>query len=434
VRGDEVQFYDHHLETLNRNQLRELQDKRLRALICELTSNEFYQHKSRAAGIDLNQIQRAEDLHALPFTTKTELVEDQSANPPFGRLLTYPVSRYRYFHKTSGTTGRPLKCLDTPESWEWWKRCWGYVYRGAGVGPADVVFCAFSFGPYLSHWTAICGAWHVGAMCISGGGMSSEQRLQTIIDNRCTVLVSTPTYALHLAEAAQRVGVDLPSSSVRRSIHAGEPGASLPNVKRAIEQAWGVSCFDHAGATEAGAWAFDCEAQTGAIHLNEAEFVFEVIDPQTCESIGDGRRGELVITNLGRAGMPVLRYRTGDVVEVTTEPCLCGRTFARIRGGVLGRADDMIIVRGVNLYPSAIDDLMRGVPQVAEYEVSIRRVAGMDDLLIRCETVYAATFEETARSIADAFRGRFNIRVSVEQSQPAGLPRYEFKARRFKRI
>jgi phenylacetate-CoA ligase len=434
VRSSEVQFYDHRLETLNRNQLRELQDKRLRALICELTSNEFYQHKSRTAGIDLNQIQGAEDLHALPFTTKAELVEDQTANPPFGRLLTYPVSRYSYFHQTSGTTGRPLKCLDTPESWEWWMRCWGYVYRGAGVGPADVVFCAFSFGPYLSHWTAICGAWHVGAMCISGGGMSSEQRLQTIVDNRCTVLVCTPTYALHLAEVAQRVGVDLPSSAVRRSIHAGEPGASLPNVKRAIEQAWGVSCFDHAGATEAGAWAFDCEAQTGAIHLNEAEFIFEVIDPHSADSIGEGKPGELVITNLGRAGMPVLRYRTGDVVEMTREPCPCGRTFARIKGGVLGRADDMIIVRGVNLYPSAIDNLIRSLPQVVEYEVNIRRVEGMDDLVIKCEAADPAAFDGTARAIAETFRRQFNIRVSVEQSQPAGLPRYEFKARRFKRI
>src|SRR6185295_16502015 len=296
------------------------------------------------------------------------------------------TSTYRYFHQTSGTTGRPLKCLDTAASWEWWERCWGYVYAGAGVGADDIVFCAFSFGPYLSHWAAICGARHVGAMCISGGGMNSEQRLQTIIDNRCTVLVCTPTYALHLAEVARRVGIDLASSAITRSIYAGEPGASLPNVKRAIEHAWGATCFDHAGATEAGAWAFDCEAQTGAIHLNEAEFIFEVIDSESGESIGEGQRGELVITDLGRACMPVLRYRTGDLVEPTTEPCPCGRSFARIKGGVVGRADDMIIVRGVNLYPSAIDNLIRGVPLVSEYEVEISRVAGMDQLLIRIET------------------------------------------------
>ena len=263
--------------------------------------------------------------------------------------------------------------------------------------------------------------------------MNSEQRLQTIIDNQCTVLVCTPTYAIHLAEVAQRIGVDLASSTVRRSIHAGEPGASLPNVKRVIEQTWGVTCFDHAGATEAGAWAFDCEAQTGAIHLNEAEFIFEVIDPAG-KPAGEGEQGELVITNLGRAAMPVLRYRTGDVVNLTTEPCACGRSFARIKGGVLGRADDMIIVRGVNLYPSAIDDLIRSLAEIAEYEVTLRRVDGLDDLVIRYETVDAAPLEQTRQSVVAAFRRQFNIRISVEEAPAGSLPRYEFKARRFKRL
>jgi len=195
-----------------------------------------------------------------------------------------------------------------------------------------------------------------------------------------------------------------------------------------------VTCFDHAGATEAGAWAFDCEAQTGAIHLNEAEFIFEVIDSQTGESVGEGSRGELVITNLGRAAMPVLRYRTGDIVEVTTESCSCGRSFARIKGGVLGRSDDMIIVRGVNLYPSAIDNLIRSRSDVAEYEVSIHRVAGLDELVIRCESADRTPFDAIARSIEDAFRRQFNIRVNIEQAPASSLPRYEFKARRFRRV
>jgi len=441
VTGD-VHFYNRELETLSRAELRELQDRRLRALISELSINRFYQAKCRAAGFDLASIESAEHLRLLPFTLKQELVDDQIEHPPFGRLLNYPLARYRYFHQTSGTTGRPLKCPDTEESWDWWRRCWGYVYRAAGVSEDDIVFSAFSFGPYLSHWAAISGAWHVGAMCISGGGMNSEQRLQSLIENRATVIVCTPTYALHLAEAARELGIDLRSSAIRIGIHAGEPGASLPNVKRAIETAWGATCFDHAGATEAGAWAFDCEAQTGAIHLNEAEFIFEVIDPESgepideCrrgEPIGEGKRGELVITNLGRACMPVLRYRSGDLVELTTEPCPCGRSFARIRGGVLGRTDDMIIVRGVNLYPSAIDDLIRGLPVVSEYEVSIRRVAGMDDLSIKIETGDSARFEDASRELVHAFRTEYNIRVSVEQAPTGSLPRYEFKSRRFKR-
>lgn len=429
----EISFYDRKTETLDRERLVEFQDERLRALMAELKTNLFYREKLRAAGLGTEDVRTASDLKRLGFTTKAELVEDQRRNPPFGSLLTYPLASYRYFHQTSGTTGQPLRCVDTQESWEWWMRCWGYVYRGAGVTEADTVFCAFSFGPYLSHWAAISGAWHVGAMCISGGGMNSEQRLRAIIDNRCTVIVCTPTYALHLAEVARAANLDLRSSSVRLGIHAGEPGASLPNVRRAIETEWGMTCFDHAGATEAGAWAFGCEVETGTIHINEAEFIFEVIEPLDLSEVREGERGELVITNLGRGAMPVLRYRTGDLVELTREPCRCGRGFARIKGGVLGRADDMMIVRGVNIYPGAIDDLMRGLARVAEYEVSIRRVEGMDDLLIKVESVDGRGFQDIEREIKAEFRQRFSIRVSVEQAAAGSLPRYEFKARRYKR-
>ncbi|HSE97288.1 MAG TPA: AMP-binding protein [Blastocatellia bacterium] len=430
---NEIIFYDREVETLDRDLLRSLQDERLRTLMAELKTNVFYKEKLQRAGLAIDDIRSAHDLRKLPFTTKSELVEEQKLNPPYGRLLTYPLSHYCYYHQTSGTTGSPLRCLDTKESWEWWLRCWEYVYRGAGVRETDTIFCAFSFGPYMSHWTAISGAWRTGAMCIAGGGMTSEQRLRAIIDNRCTVIVCTPTYALHLAEVARGVGIDLGSSAVRLGIHAGEPGASLPNVRRAIESEWGMTCFDHAGATEAGAWAFDCQAQTGAIHINEAEFIFEVIDPETLEEVSVGERGELVITNLGRAAMPVLRYRTGDLVEMTAEPCPCGRSFARIKGGVLGRADDMMIVRGVNIYPAAIDDLMRGLSGIVEYEVIIRRIAGMDDLLIKVESESARGFEEIEKAIHSAFRQQFSIRVSIERAEPGSLPRYEFKARRYKR-
>ncbi|MEN3332688.1 MAG: phenylacetate-CoA ligase, partial [Blastocatellia bacterium] len=271
------------------------------------------------------------------------------------------------------------------------------------------------------------------AMAISGGGMNSEQRLQTLIDNRCTVLISTPTYALHLAEVAGQHHIDLRAASIRLTIHAGEPGASLPAVKQAIETAWGATCFDHAGATEVGAWAFDCEAQSGAIHLNEAEFIFEVIDPVNLAAVSAGERGELVITNLGRGCMPAIRYRTGDLVEMTTEACACGRSFARIRGGVLGRTDDMMIVRGVNLYPSAIDNLIRSLPEIIEYEVIIRRRDGMDDLLIRLETADAVPFAETASALLNSCRRQLGIRASLEHAAANSLPRYEFKARRFKR-
>jgi phenylacetate-CoA ligase len=414
--------------------VRAWQDGKLRTLLRELGTNPFYQEKFAAAGLTMSDVRGFSDLARLPFTTKSELAAEQLAHPPYGRLLTYPLSHYRYLHQTSGTTGRSLKWLDTATDWEWFTRCWAEVYRGAGVTENDLVFLAFSFGPYVSHWTGIDGARGIGALCLSGGGMGSEQRLRTIIENRCTVLVCTPTYALHLAEVAAQMGLDLRESDIRLTIHAGEPGASVPNVKRRIETAWGARCFDHAGATEVGAWAFDCLADDCDMHLNELEFFFEVIDPNTCAPVAEGTRGELVITSLGRPGMPVLRYRTGDLVELINAPCPCGRKLARIKGGVLGRADDMLSVRGVNVYPAAIDNLLRALPDVIEYEVEIRCVAEMDDLLIKVETTNAHPFAEIEKAILTAFRSQLNIRVNVQQTEAGSLPRYEFKARRFKRL
>src|SRR5215475_12942943 len=384
-------------QSSSRAQLRAWQDERLRSLFAELSTNGFYQEKFDSAGMKMAETRGAADLSALPFTTKSELVAEQLKHPPYGRLLTYPLSRYRYIHQTSGTTGRPLRWLDTAEDWKTFLQGWIEVYRGAGVTEDDLVFCAFSFGPYVSHWAGIEGARSAGALAISGGGMSSEQRLRAILDNRCTVLVCTPTYAMHLAEVAARLGLDLRSSDIRITIHAGEPGASVPNVRRRIEESWGARCFDHAGATEVGAWAFDCQAEDGAMHLNELLFMFEVIDPKTCQVVGAGTRGELVITTLGRA-------------------------------------DDMLSVRGVNVYPSAIDDLIRAVPSIVEYEVEIRRESEMDDLLLKIETDGRRPFAEVERAILAAFRAQLNIRVSVVQALAGSLPRYEFKARRYKRV
>lgn len=430
----QIDFYHREMETLDRERLRDVQDERLRCLLLQLSSNGFYREKFHNAGIELSNVQTSEDLKRLPFTTKAELAAEQQANPPYGRLLSYPLARYSYLHQTSGTTGQPLKWLDTCEDWQTFVRGWGYVYRAAGVTENDLVFCAFSFGPYVAHWAAIDGAHHIGALCLSGGGLSSEQRLRMIIDNRCTVLVCTPTYALRLAEVAEGLALDLRSSAIRTTINAGEPGASVESVKRCIEQAWGATCFDHAGATEVGPWAFDCQAQSGSIHLNELEFIFEVIDAQTGEAVEEGTRGELVVTTLNRPGMPVLRYRTGDLVELTPNACACGRTLARIKGGVLGRADDMMIVRGVNLYPSAIDNLLRALPSIIEYEVEIKRIAGMDDLLLKIETHHGEPFSQVKQAVLGAFRSQLNIRVSVEQAARGSLPRYEFKARRYKRV
>src|SRR2546430_9090939 len=266
----------------------------------------------------------ARELRDLPFTTKTELSADQAAHPPFGSNLTYPIERYVRLHQTSGTTGQPLRLLDTPESWEWWRECWQPIYRAAGVTARDRLFFAVSFGPFVGFWSAFAGAERLGALCLSGGAMTTTERVAAIMATEATVLLSTPTYALRLAEAAREEGIDLGRSALRVSIHAGEPGASIPATRNRIEKELGVEAFDHTGATEIGAHGFSCSARDG-VHINESEFIAEVLDATTAEARDEGE-GELVLTNLGRWGMPLIRTRTGHPVRAVPEPCQCGRT------------------------------------------------------------------------------------------------------------
>src|SRR5438094_7627688 len=252
----------------------------------------------------------------LPFTTKQELVDDQAQHPPFGTNLTYPADKYVRIHQTSGTAGKPILWLDTRESWDWWLRCWEEVFKGAGVRTDDRVYVAFSFGPFIGFWAAFEAAQRMGAMVIPGGGQSTEQRVRTLLDREATVLVCTPTYALRLADTAGQHGLDLSRGPVRITVHAGEPGASIPETRRRIQESFGAKAFDHAGMTEMGAYGFECEVQSG-LHINEDEFIAEIIDPETLAPAGKGNKGELVLTNLGRVGMPLIRYRTGDLADVS---------------------------------------------------------------------------------------------------------------------
>ncbi len=272
-----------------------------------LASNTFYRAKCTVSGFSAEKPPDLDDLSKIPFTVKSDLVDDQERHPPYGTNLTFPPGEYTRLHLTSGTTGRPLRWLDTPESWRWWLDCWKEVYRAAGVTGDDRVFVAFSFGPFIGFWTAFEAGQHLGAMMLAGGGLSTKQRVETLLEHRSTVVVSTPTYALRMAEVAREEGLDLAESAVRITVHAGEPGASVPNIKARLEEAWGARCVDHAGATELGAWGFSCGYENH-MHINELEFVAEVIDPNTLEPAPVGpdgvQRGELVLTNLGRLGSP----------------------------------------------------------------------------------------------------------------------------------
>lgn len=423
------------LENAPRDKLREVQWQKLEELLRLVSDrNRFYTEKWRKAGIAPEGLKSLGDLRKLPFTHKSELARAQDEAPPFGTNATFPAEAYTRVHQTSGTTGTPLRVVDTPESWEWWGQCWRLVLRGAGVTRSDRVFLPFSFGPFIGFWAAVEGARQLGAMMIPGGGWGSLERLHMMRDLQATVICCTPTYALRLAEVAREQKFDLRSIPVRVLIHAGEPGANVPQTKARIEAAWGAKCFDHAGASEVGAHSFECELQPGGIHIMESEFIPEVIDPQTEEEMPPGETGELVITNLGRPGFPVIRYRTGDLVRLNLQACACGRTLARFDGGLLGRTDDMFTIRGVNVYPAAIENVIRQFSAVDEFQVTVERRQEMRHLDVQIEVHSGHEAEEVRARVEQALYGALSLRPTVTVAPPGALTRFEMKARRFHRL
>ncbi len=428
-------FFDPINETAPRERLQTLQVEKLQKLLREISGrNRFYTRKWNEAGMLPSDIHSLAAFQKLPFTYKSELVRAQEEAPPFGTNVTFSLDAYTRIHQTSGTTGTPMRVLDTPESWDWWGHCWGHVLRGAEVTAADRVFLPFSFGPFIGFWAAVEGAHRVGAMMIPGGGWDSIQRLHMMRDLGATVVCCTPTYALRLAEVAREENFDMRSLSVRALIHAGEPGANVARTKARIEAAWGAKCFDHAGASEVGAHSFECELQPGGIHLIESEFIAEVIDPQTGQEAAAGDTGELVITNLGRAGFPVIRYRTGDLVKLNLTPCGCGRTFARFDGGLLGRSDDMVTIRGVNVYPTAIENVIRQFGSVDEFQVTVTTVHEMHQLEVEIEVVSGNDSEHVRTHVEQAIYHALSLRPTVKVAKPGTLAHFEMKARRFRRL
>jgi len=415
----------------------------LHAMLAELIpNNRFYTAKLAAAGWEIqnpeSRIQTLDDFFArAPFTTKQELVDDQRAHPPYGTNLTYPLDRYTRYSQTSGTTGAPLRWLDTPEGWSWMVENWTQVMRASGVQPGDRLFFAFSFGPFLGFWTAFEAGVRLGCLCLPGGGMSSAARLRAMLDNRVTVLCCTPTYAVRLGEVAEEERIDLTGGAVRLIIVAGEPGAGIPATRTRIERRWpGARLVDHHGMTEIGPVTFECPQRRGVLHVMESGFIPEVVDPQTGRHVGPGEKGELVLTNLGRVGSPLIRYRTGDLVQRAAGiQCACGRHDMALENGILGRTDDMVIIRGVNLHPTAVEEIVRGFEAVAEYRAEIMMERALPELRIQVEPLPGcADAAALAREVEAALRAAFNLRIPVTLAPPGTLPRFELKAKRWVRL
>jgi phenylacetate-CoA ligase len=401
------------------------QIERLRALLAELTpGNRFYSKRFAAEGVDVKAITSLEEFsRRVGFTHKQDLVVDQAAHPPYGTNHTYPLERYTRFCQTSGTTARPLVILDTAESWEWMLGNWAAIYSAGGLVRGDRIYFAFSFGPFLGFWTAFDAAAKCGCLGIPGGGLGSAARVRAMIQHRATVLCCTPTYALHLAQAAAKEEIDLREASVKKIIVAGETGGSVPEVRQRISEAWhGAQVLDHYGMTEVGPAAYQTPERADLLHIIEDSYFAEIVRPETGEAVPTGEVGELVLTTLGRTSCPLLRYRTGDLVKRASD--VPGFALA---GGIIGRADDMIVVRGVNLYPAAFDAAVRLVPEIEEYRVEISRRGALTEVEVQIES----PDDDATKKLERALTSTFSLRIPVTRVAAHTLPRFEMKARRW---
>ncbi len=394
--------------------------------------NAFYQPKIRGCGGEKGFASLDAYAESMPFTTKQELAENYQTNDPYGTNLSYPIDRYTRLHQTSGTTGRPMAWLDTPESWNWIIDNWVAIWKACGAKAGESAAFPFSFGPFLGFWSAFEAASKVGLRCIPLGGQQSLERLRMIIRYQPEWLCCTPTYALHLMNVSLREGIDLAGSSVKNIIVGGEPGGSVSAVRSRIESGWGgARVFDHHGMTEVGPVTYSDLHEPQRLRILHKSYYTEVIDPESERPVSYGQVGELVLTTLGRSGSPLFRYRTGDLVKPVAIEGEDPKAFA-LEGGILGRADDMVVVRGINLYPSAVDAVIRSFSGIGEYQVNISKQDSMVQARIQVEKISNVEDEILKMKLQKRLREVFALRIPVDIAEPGTLPQFEMKAKRWK--
>jgi phenylacetate-CoA ligase len=435
----ETPYWHPRHETLPRPEIEALQARKLRRLVDWAgTRSPFHARRLRAAGVAADSIRSLADLRRIPFMTRDEWMAAQLAAPPYGDLPAAPPECAVRYHMTSGTTGRtPIRVLDSLKDWEWIAEMWCHGLWAFGVRPADRVFVAFGYATFIGFWGLHYACEKIGCLVLPGGALTTDQRLKTLLDMEATVVCSTPTYALRLAQEARTQGIDLAASPVRRLILSGEPAGSIPATKRLIEEQWGAKAGDTAGMTELGTiMIFECDRQPGGTHILETHFIEEVVDPDSGAPVPYGELGERVVTSFGRGMIPVLRYRTRDyVVRVPASRCDCGRTWDLYDGGIRGRVDDMKLVRGTNVYPRAVEAIVRERPEIDEFQIRLYTAEGIRDeieLLVEIpgrEVEVPLVLDRLQRDLAAAHEG---LRFGVRQVESGTLPRFELKAKRVK--
>lgn len=426
-------------ETLPREQLNALQLAKLQRMVdWAYNRSPFHRRRFDEAGLKPEQFKTLDDLRRIPMMTREEWMESETAHPLFGDLPATGEENAIRYHLTSGTSGRtPLRVLDSAKDWEWIAEMWCYGLWGFGIRPEDKVYFAFGYGSFIGFWGAHYACEKMGALVVPGGAQTTENRVKQIVELGITTVASTPTYALRLWQVASEMGIDLAKDSqVNKVVLSGEPAGSIPAVKQQLEQAWGATCGDTAGMTELGTiMIFECANHPGGTHIIEDHFIEEVINPATGEPVGYGELGERVVTSFGRGFIPVLRYRTKDMVlKMPASTCSCGRTGDIYDGGIRGRWDDMKLIRGTNVYPRAVEAIVREFDAIDEFQIYIWRSDELrDEITIRVELKqgrindWPQIEQKLATSLADAHEG---LHFLIELMPAGSLPRFELKAKR----
>lgn len=437
--GDWSPYWNEILETIDGDRLRKLQLKKFQRIFrWTWEHSRFHRRLYDQAGIRPEDIKTLEDVVHVPKVEKSMMREIQSKDPfPYGEALCVPLEEVTEFRQTSGSTGQPVYQPDTWQDWEWWTECWCYILWAQGYRPSDRVFVPFGYNVFVAFWAGHYAAEKIGCEVIPGGVLDTQARILKIQELRATAMMSTPTYVLGMAVTARdRMNMDPSALTINKITCAGEPGASIPSTKRRMEEAWGAKVFDHTGATEVGAWGYECTEQPGGIHVNEPMFLVEIEDLETGEIIQNpGQRGKMVITAFDRMAQPCVRFDSKDLIEWAPEPCSCGRSFRLLKGGVHGRVDDIVKVKGVLLAPSAIEEVVRDFPELSdEFEVVVSKRGDLDQIVLKIELMPGAEENKTAilGRLNDQLRLRTNLGYQVECHPYGDLPRYEVKARRFK--
>ncbi|MDH4190426.1 MAG: phenylacetate--CoA ligase [Betaproteobacteria bacterium] len=420
-------FFERSLETLPREQLARLQLQRLRA-----TLKNAYEHvplhraRLDALGIGPRDIRRLEDVTRLPFTVKSDLRDTY----PFG-LFARPREQIMRLHASSGTTGKPTVVGYTAKDVDNWASLIARGLACGGARPGDLIHNAFGYGLFTGGLGMHYGIERLGATVLPMSGGMTERQVQMIIDLGARVLLCTPSYALNIAEVAEREGVDLRQSRLEVGFFGAEPWSE--SLRNEVQLRLGVKAIDNYGLSEiiGPGVAFECEAQDG-LHAWEDHFLIEVIDPESGTPVAEGEAGELVISTLTKEALPMIRYRTRDMTRLATERCGCGRTHLRLKR-VTGRNDDMLIIRGVNVYPSQIEAVLVGLPDLApHYQLVVERRGSLDELTIEVEAAAVPASEKAEQMLAERVRhqvkSRVGVTAEVRVKNPGELPRSQGKA------